>query len=103
MYSDLTLRLHSCRLQEGGMEEGGGRGAPPVPWGRAGAAVSSIFRKEVLAYTDNTQRRLLSEKPQQSPQKNQKRNCGLFSNLRIIIVNVLFILSNWWLKIDIMW
>lgn len=78
MYSDLTLRLHSCRLQEGGMEEGWGRGAPPVPWVRAGAAVSSMIKKEVSAYTDNTQRRFLSEKPQQSPQKNQKRDCGLF-------------------------
>ena len=54
MYSDLTLRLHSCRLQEGGMEEGWGRGALPVSWVRDVAAVSSIFKKEVLAYTDTT-------------------------------------------------
>lgn len=76
------------------MEEGWGRGAPPVPWVRAAAAVSSIFKKEVSAYTDNTQRRFLSEKPQQSPLKESKEGLWPFSKLRIIIVNVLFILTN---------
>lgn len=55
------------------MEEGWGLGALPVPWVRAVAAVSSIFKKEVLAYTDNTQTRFLSEKPfgpRWGPQKN---------------------------------
>lgn len=63
------------------MEEGWGLGALPVPWVRAVAAVSSIIKKEVLAYTDNTQRRFLSEKPfgpPWGPQKNRWRNCGLF-------------------------
>lgn len=45
------------------MEEGWGLGALPVPYVRAVAAVSSIFKKEVLVYKDNIQKRFLSEKP----------------------------------------
>lgn len=36
------------------MEEGWGLGALPVPGVKVVAAVSSIFKKEVLAYTDST-------------------------------------------------
>lgn len=78
------------------MEEGWGRGALPVSWVRDVAAVSSIFKKEVLAYTDTTQRRFLTEKPfgpfwslEESVEESWS-----FSNFLITIVNALLILSD---------